>query len=590
MAEMTFTIDGGPGIEVHVEEVDGDLRFTVTVLGEGGLTGDLRGIFFQLADPALLAGLTLTSADGSVTEFQAMQDGVINLGQGANMQGAASPYDIGVEIGTAGIGRDDWQQTTFVLSHASSELSLDLIAQQEFGVRLTSVGLEDGTRTDGLKLVGVAGEAIDARDDALAANEDAGGTWNVLGNDDAGGGPALAVGGFTVDGLRDGAEVTLGADGVLTLLTNGAYENLGAHDSETVRVTYSVGNGAGGFDTAVATITVQGVNDAPDARDDAEQTDAATAVTIDVLANDGDVDGATPPSLLSLSGATSEKGAAISIVDGMVVYDPSGVAALQSAVGDSVADSFTYTIVDDAGETATATVNLSVAGTGTGGGGGYEIATLGFYDTGFGLGGYELFPAITPEGMTAVNLSTLTAGDLASVDALFVTVSNNFGSYGGEYLAALPQIADFVQGGGILFVHDRLIAGIDAILPGIGDATAVRDVVNGDDIEIVDDAGPIASGPGGMLNDASLDFGDLSHQGYALVGTLPAGAEVLLTTEDPTRAVTFAYQYGAGAVVYSTIPLDYHLTDQPDADVTAAMAAYATNLLAAFDSGNDIFA
>lgn len=36
MAEMTFTIAGGPGIEVHVAEEAGDLRFTVTILGDGG--------------------------------------------------------------------------------------------------------------------------------------------------------------------------------------------------------------------------------------------------------------------------------------------------------------------------------------------------------------------------------------------------------------------------------------------------------------------------------------------------------------------------------------------------------------------------
>ncbi|NOZ49945.1 MAG: tandem-95 repeat protein, partial [Chloroflexi bacterium] len=56
-------------------------------------------------------------------------------------------------------------------------------------------------------------------------------------------------------------------------------------------ITYVVGNGATGADTGVATVTITPVNDPPDAVADGATTPEDTAVTIDVLANDTDVDG-----------------------------------------------------------------------------------------------------------------------------------------------------------------------------------------------------------------------------------------------------------------------------------------------------------
>ena len=57
--------------------------------------------------------------------------------------------NIGIEFGTAGIGKDDVRSASFTLSHSSQSLTLDTIAQQNFGARLTSVGAEGSVR-DGL--------------------------------------------------------------------------------------------------------------------------------------------------------------------------------------------------------------------------------------------------------------------------------------------------------------------------------------------------------------------------------------------------------------------------------------------------------
>ena len=102
---ITFVIpgtDGAPDVQVMVVEDNGSLDFTLEVVGNSDLTADLRGLFFNLNDPSKLGGLELTANDGTVTNFDTGE--VIDLGNGANMQGAADPFDVGLEFGTQGIG------------------------------------------------------------------------------------------------------------------------------------------------------------------------------------------------------------------------------------------------------------------------------------------------------------------------------------------------------------------------------------------------------------------------------------------------------------------------------------------------------
>ena len=108
----------------------------------------------------------------------------------------------------------------------------------------------------------------------------------------------------------------------------------------------------------------------PTAVADTGATNEDTAVTLDVLGNDGDLDGDTP-NLAGLVGSfdttvqtlTTAFGATVSVVGGQIVYDPSGSALLQAMNnGDSTIDSFSYRIDDGHGGTATAMVSLNVTG------------------------------------------------------------------------------------------------------------------------------------------------------------------------------------------------------------------------------------
>ncbi len=78
------------------------------------------------------------------------------------------------------------------------------------------------------------------------------------------------------------------------------------------------------------------------------------------------------------------------------------------------------------------------------------------------------------------------------------------------------------------------------------------------------------------MDSSSLDGGGSSSHGYATEASLPPGAVNLLSRPAATEAVTFSYPYGAGWVVYSSIPLDFFLAGNGPA---AFRDIYAPNVV-----------
>ncbi len=93
---------------------------------------------------------------------------------------------------------------------------------------------------------------------------------------------------------------------------------------------------------------------------------------------------------------------------------------------------------------------------------------------------------------------------------------------------------------------------------------------------------PLASGLGGALDDASLD--QISPRLGFLRSTLPAGALVHLTTENPEQVVAFSYSYGAGTILVNSLASVGHLpfgyyTNVPGNTYSPAYQAFTTNEL-----------
>jgi hypothetical protein len=86
-----------------------------------------------------------------VTDSEFDADNVDDLGGGTDIN-PEGPYDLGVEIGTSGIGGDDIQTTIFNLIDSSGQLNVAHFLAQEVAIRASSTGLPGSSRTGSSKV------------------------------------------------------------------------------------------------------------------------------------------------------------------------------------------------------------------------------------------------------------------------------------------------------------------------------------------------------------------------------------------------------------------------------------------------------
>jgi len=114
--------------------------------------------------------------------------------------------------------------------------------------------------------------------------------------------------------------------------------------------TFRVSDGKTDSVPATILVTVSPANDPPTAKDDKIKTNEDVPATIDVLANDIEVDN----ELLTISEVTNGKGGSVTINnDGTLTYTPKA-----NFYG---TDAFTYTVTDRGGEKDTATVKIEIS-------------------------------------------------------------------------------------------------------------------------------------------------------------------------------------------------------------------------------------
>jgi len=129
-----FTGDNAK-VDFRLEEVGSDVKFTVSVDSSVNNGGDLRGVWFNIANDSLL-DLDIMGSD--ITDIVQDAGSVNNLGGGNNLNGGGTPapLDVGLAIGTQGASPDFISSTMFTVQN----IDLDQFLGQEFGVRVTSVG------------------------------------------------------------------------------------------------------------------------------------------------------------------------------------------------------------------------------------------------------------------------------------------------------------------------------------------------------------------------------------------------------------------------------------------------------------------
>jgi DNA/RNA endonuclease G (NUC1) len=175
--------------------------------------------------------------------------------------------------------------------------------------------------------------------DSVTTDEDTPTSINVLANDgDADSDP------LNVTAVTQGAHgsVTNNGDGTVSYSPG---PNYNGSDS----FSYTVSDGHGGTASAAVIVTINPVNDAPVAANDSATTDEDTTATITVLTNDTDVDGDT----VSVTSVGSP-------AHGTAALNPDGTINYAPAPNYNGSDSFTYTVGDGHGGTASATVSVTI--------------------------------------------------------------------------------------------------------------------------------------------------------------------------------------------------------------------------------------
>ena len=178
---------------------------------------------------------------------------------------------------------------------------------------------------------------LDAKDDTVQTNEDTSKAINVMSNDVFIGllvNPSVS----SVTQPSHGQAIKNG--NTVTYVPN---SNFFGTDS----FRYTLSNGLL-TDTATVFVTVSSVNDSPSATNDLATTNEDTMATISVLANDSDVDG----NILEVSSATQGSSGSTSITSNTIRYTPH--------VNFNGEDSFSYTIQDGNGGSASATVLITI--------------------------------------------------------------------------------------------------------------------------------------------------------------------------------------------------------------------------------------
>ncbi|WP_273975501.1 tandem-95 repeat protein [Vibrio parahaemolyticus] len=167
-------------------------------------------------------------------------------------------------------------------------------------------------------------DAPNVKNDVITTEEDTAVTIDVLVNDSDVEGDVLSIQSASVPSEQGSVDIV---DGKLVFTPA---ENFNGEAT----ITYIVTDGDL-TDEANVTVTVTPVNDSPVAVDDTVSTQEDTAVTIDVLSNDTDVDG----DKLSIQSATvPEAQGKVEIVDGKLVFTPA-----ENFNGDA---EITYTVTD----------------------------------------------------------------------------------------------------------------------------------------------------------------------------------------------------------------------------------------------------
>lgn len=234
-----------------------------------------------------------------------------------------------------------------------------------------------------------------AQNDVFSSDADDSATvvGNVLGNDsDSDGDVLTATAQANVAGSQGGL-FSIAVDGTVTFDPNGQFGDLLVGETRDTTLTYLVTDADGATTTAVVTVTVAGVNKAPQALDDYVRTPVGSAITSPVLQNDSDPNG--DPLTVTILGV--DNGSAVVNGDGSITFIP--------AIGFVGNATVRYMVEDPYGATSIATLYIEV----------YPSFTKdSFHDFSYGFDNLQALPGFFNQRVLSREIFTLASDPIFS--------------------------------------------------------------------------------------------------------------------------------------------------------------------------------
>ena len=286
----------------------------------------------------------LTASDGAAKDYfgqrVAMHGDTIVVGaNGDDDNGSYSGSAYVYELSDWSTVPDSAHNTNPVGANATSYTVTGLTNGQEYNFRIRANNALGTSSPSDLVTVTPINTIPTAVDDTSSTDEDTAVDINVISNDTDADGDTLSVTAVTTP-TSGTAAITAGSTTTVTYTPNANFNGTDSFD-------YTVSDGTD-TDTGTVNLTVTAVNDPPVAVNDSASTPKDTAININVISNDTDVEGDT----LSVTAVTTPTSGTAAITTGSttaVTYTPNA-----NFVG---TDSFTYTVSDGtATDTGTATI------------------------------------------------------------------------------------------------------------------------------------------------------------------------------------------------------------------------------------------
>ncbi len=438
-------------------------------------------------DAGPLTGNVLTN-DSDVDAFAGL-----SVSDGTNQAGAYGTLSI--------LGNGAY---TYTLGAAAQNLAQGEVVSEVFSYTVSDgLGGSDTSQLT-IQITGANDGPVAVADSGTATEDGGVATGNVLINDtDIDNGAVLSL--ATAPGLYNGSfgTLNLNADGSYSYAVSPTFipilQGLGVGSAVSESFSYSVQDEHGALSTAAINIDIAGVNDAPVAVADSAfvTEDIQPFAAGNVLTNDTDVDGGAVMQIVNTGSQIGQYGTLNVDANGNYTYQlHAGAEPLNT--GETVIDSFSYTVTDQYGATATSALSVTVAGSDDGivgtEGDDVLIGTANI-DRIFGLGGNDTLAGLqgadTLDGGNGFDLADYSA----SASAINVNLGTGLMSGGdaaGDTLVAMEGVI------GTAFA-DTLVGGNDheVLIGGAGNDTLVAhqgfdQLVGGAGADILDGSGASA--------------------------------------------------------------------------------------------------